>query len=535
MPNIVFGECLKLLLSALDISNNRLSKAINVDSSFVSRWIHGKRVPPYNSSYIDNISEYLSNNVHNSFQEQQLNTIFLNTFVDKEITAGIKEKIKKALLEAQGYSIEFNKKRKKEIEINSSNKEHISKLLNDDPINHTEQNITHFTELSSEDKVILGAENILAACYDLLEIATKQKCGKSNIMYITYNNFMYAENSSHNYLINWRDTLLKAIKNGWHVLLLIRLNGNTARTIGFMNCMIPLVQTGQFMPYYIKNYDSIAIGDELVVVPGIGVLSCFSSNLHSEINCGLFIKNKSAIELYQNHFQGFIAKHALPLVKIYNNRNDYSHLLADSEDNIGNRFIFKYCFSVLTLPEHLYEKLLDRRRLSNDAKIKSMEFYRKRLNAFLSNIQNYEYKDVYMAASIKDLIKNHQHYLYSFAGIELMHMDTHDIIEYLENIIGLLQKYDNYNIALIPESQDNTVNMESFCCMMKERISVLFESKNPLTGMSDIHVSITEPTTVKAISDYFINLWEHIAPANREKSEVISWLQDQITILKQLT
>ncbi len=534
MPNITFGDCLKFLLSALDISYSRLSKAINVDSSLVNRWIHGKRVPPYNSNYVESISEYLSNNVHNTLQEQQINTIFMNVCVDGEVADGIKKKIKKILFETQGYSIESNKKKRKEIKTNSSNKDQISKVLNNNLLNHMEHNNVPYVDLSSEDKVVLGTENILEASFDLLESAVKQGCRSNDIIYITYNNFFSTESSSNNSIINWRNTLLKIINNGWHIILLIRLNSNTARTLRFINCMIPLVQTGKFMPYYIKNYDSIAIGDELVVVPDIGVLTGFSTNSHSIINCGLYIKSKPAIRIYQSHFKVFMVKKALPIVNIFTNRTDYSHYLADSEDDIGNRFLYKYCFSVLTLPEHLYWKFLGRREHSSDSKITSMEFYRKRLQAFLSNIQNYEYKDVYMASSIKDLIKNHQFYLYSYEGIETIHMDIHDIIEYLENIISLLLEYDNYKIAFLPDDYNCTENMESFCCVVKERTAVLFESRNQFTDTQEIHTSITEPTLVKSIYDYFIELWEHIPPTNKEKSEVVSWLQGQVNILRHL-
>ena len=63
---------------ALDISMNQLSKAINVDSSLVSRWVSGKRIPAYNTIYIDSITEYFSRNIKNSFQEQNLNKVLLS-------------------------------------------------------------------------------------------------------------------------------------------------------------------------------------------------------------------------------------------------------------------------------------------------------------------------------------------------------------------------------------------------------------------------------------------------------------------------
>lgn len=66
---VTFGECLRLLLLALDISNNRLAKGINVDASLVSRWLHEQRIPSYNSDHLENIAVFLSENILNSLQK----------------------------------------------------------------------------------------------------------------------------------------------------------------------------------------------------------------------------------------------------------------------------------------------------------------------------------------------------------------------------------------------------------------------------------------------------------------------------------
>lgn len=76
MSYIKFSECLTSLLSILDISANRLSKAINVDSSLVNRWVNGKRIPGYDSIHIQTIADYFAKNILNSIQAQRLNELF---------------------------------------------------------------------------------------------------------------------------------------------------------------------------------------------------------------------------------------------------------------------------------------------------------------------------------------------------------------------------------------------------------------------------------------------------------------------------
>jgi len=95
MKHLEFGECLDYLLKTLGISINRLAKAINVDNSLANRWVNGKRVPTYNSLYIEDITNFLADNIKNSIQINSINTLFLEMFGDNAQADTPKEKIKK--------------------------------------------------------------------------------------------------------------------------------------------------------------------------------------------------------------------------------------------------------------------------------------------------------------------------------------------------------------------------------------------------------------------------------------------------------
>lgn len=544
---MAFGESLKYLLYTIDMSISRLSKAINVDCSLVNRWVNGKRIPSYNTHYIEGISEYLAKNIFNTFQDERIDSLFLNLCENSEAEISMKEKIKKILLESQGYSIECKKAERKEAKNHSTAKEQISIFLNgdkhcfheDDNINNENHmwntyNFDNSVSLSVEDKIIFGTENLIAASISLFEAAAGQECKYNSTIYITYNNEVNIEKSPYNHLIQLKNALLKAMNNGWKVIFLLRINNNTDRTIKFINFAKPLIKTGKFIPYYVEKYDSFATGKEIVVVPGIGVLSCFSTNGCLGMNCGFYLKNKTAVDIFNGHFNVLLKNCSQPLIKNYINKNNknYGYCLAKSEEGIGNRFLHKYCFSILTLPEHLYKKLLKKKRISNDEKQIALELYKRRLNAFLSNIQNYEYKDIYYADSIRELIMHQQFDFYNYTGIEHVKFEVQDIIEFLQNIIYLLKTYDKYYIAFMPTKNSRTIKNDSFYCVVKERQAVLLETFKPLKCMPEMQLSIEEPMLVRAFEEYFRKIWEHIAPINRDKSSVISWLQSQINILE---
>ncbi|MHB8061925.1 MAG: hypothetical protein ACYDG2_04705, partial [Ruminiclostridium sp.] len=515
ITNMTFGECLKYMLSALDISINRLSKAINVDSSLVNRWIHGTRIPAYHTPYIESIIEYLSKNIQNSFQVQHLNELYLNLNVceDHNLIYCNKEKIRITLLEAQGYSIECEKSKRKRNKDSSANKKQMSKSLNnyqqdiarevytiDETHVSNTPNLIDFIALSNNDKIIFGTKNIISSAVSLLEAALKKECKDNKMIYITFNNDLDIESNSCDELVYLKDLLLKALINEWHVLILFSFNNNIDRTLRFINFVLPLLKTGRLDIYYFKKYGTNATEREIYVISEIGALSCFSTKPHSKINCAFYFENKVAIDVFKDYFNVLLTNCSQPLIKYFSQKNisDYNHCVIENEESLGNRVLFEYCFSISILPKNLYEKLLKRKNASNDEMLKELNFYKRRLNAFLLNIQNYEYRDIYFADSILNLIEHRQYCYYSDTGIEIMDLDIQNIIEYLQNIIRLLETYDNYNIAFIPRNSDSTVKIDDYYFLVKERQTVLLGIYEPSKSMPEVRLLIDEPMFVQA-------------------------------------
>ncbi|MDF2986052.1 MAG: helix-turn-helix transcriptional regulator [Eubacterium sp.] len=516
--NIKFGECLKLLISSLDISINRLAKAINVDNSLVNRWIHGKRVPSYNTLYIDRISEYLSKNVHNTIQLEHLNNVLLEVCRDTGAVADLQEKIRITLKESQGYSFECKKAERKESKIHMTN---------------MEEGLSNAVALSSKDKIILGINNILSAAISLLETAVCQAQQKEKTIYITLNSDMDLHTLPYNKLARFKELLLSTINHGWEVVFLLRLTNNTARTLKLINFILPFMKTGRLNLYYFKKYGVFATERELCIISGVGALSCFSTLPTSEISCAFYLESKAAVNILKDYFNILLTNHAKQLVKHYSQdmNSDYYSLLAESEENIGTRYVYNYGLNRFFLPEKLYKKLMGRKNVPSEAMQMSLKYHNRQINAIISNIQNYKHKEIYPVDSIKKLISHRQLYLYTYSGIEIVELKVKEIIEILQNIITILQKYSNYNIAFLSQDGDSTLIINDLYCTVKERHSVQFEAFKPPIGKHQVRLSIEEPMLVRAFEEYFCDLWDHIAPLNKDKGDVISWLQNQINLL----
>ncbi len=545
ITKMTFGECLRFMLSALDISINRLSKAINVDSSLVNRWIHGTRIPAYHTPYIESITEYLAKNIQNSFQMQYLNELFQNVCEDRSLMDCNKEKIRITLLEAQGYSVECKKNERKKGRDLPKAGEQISKSPNH--YRNDGQRETRTIEpdkafdtpefdgsvaLSDSDKIIFGAENIISSYASLLEAALKKESEDNKIIYITYNNDLDMESNSCDQLTYWKELLLKALNNEWHILILLRFNNSIDRTLRFINFVLPLLKTGRLDIYYFKKYGSNTAEREVYVVSGAGALSCFSTGLHSNINCAFYFENKIAVNILTDYFNVLLANYSQPLIKYFSGESifDYDRRLLENEESTGNRILFEHCFS-MTIPLNLYEKLLKRKNASNDEISKGLDFYKRRLDAFLLNVKTCEYRDIYFSDSILNLVEQRKYRYCSDSGIETMELEVGDIIEYLQNIVRLLKTHENYSIAFIPRNFNNPVNIDNYYFLIKERQTVLLGVCGPSESMPELRLFIDEPMFVQAFNEYFKGIWEHIAPVYKDKKETVTWLQSQIDLL----
>ncbi len=533
MNNMTFGECLKCMLSALEVSMNRLAKYINVDNSLVNRWVHEKRIPPYGSAHIENIAEYLSKNVHNTFQISYINDIITKQGLWAENLSNTEDKIKKILFEAQGYSLECRKKlliKKKEMMSEIKHRD----LIETKTIAYMKQfkGIEGIIELSSNDKVIFGSDNIIKFLLELLNEASLIGRQDNKTIYITYNNSIITANDE---IVKTKKYFVRIIKKGWKIIFLLKLDNNVKRILSFIEFAMPLIKTGECIIYYYNNYGLSDEQRETFVIPEVGAMSIFVNNFNSEIKTAFYLKSITAINVFKEYFEVQLKNNAHPLIRHYseNEYKEFCRILSESEDSIGNRMVYTSNLSTMMLPEHIYLKLLNNCMLSDDIIKFAFKNYKKQCNAFKRNIKHYEYNEIYLMDSINSLIKSRKFYLYYYSGIKQVKLEIEDVIKLLERIIYNLKTYKNYNVLFINKKDEKLIMKEDFSFVLKERKTFFYECCYKLkNNYPAVRISVDEPFILKAFEEYFRKTWDHISPVYREKADVIRFLQRQIDALR---
>lgn len=517
-----FGDCLGLFLKTLDISSSRLAKGINVDASLVNRWLHGKRIPSYHTDYVESISEYLSHCIFNSYQEQNIDETIKNICGANDpwpSSVGFKHKIKTVLHESQGYSIE-NFKVKTSI---------------DTCIHRFDENISHTSSKveipACNNFTVVGRESALEHAVKFLETAAESNSSGNSVIYICLNstNSPNEAFSYNKYAIKSKKHLLNALNKGYRIQYIIKPNKKDRAVQAIINFWQPFIDSGKVALNYYKNYNYLYYGDEILVVPGIGVILGL---MNKDIGADCYIVSYcSDVTVFENHMSSVTTELTQPLLTLYRENNSlqyYKHLLSN-KIGTGNRYLLTDMSSILLLPESILKKLLEQGR--DGRKIYYIyKDYIKYIEVFKTNLNYYKCMDIYYIDTFFSLIMEKKLILHGPSGITVLNLNTQDVINLLNNFIHMLENYDNYNISLINKHflPDNFPYPYLF---LKDGQSAIIGLKNE-KGKVPYYLSIDEPSVVDLYVQDFLRLQENIPPFYKSKPEVIKLFKSHIEEIK---
>ena len=547
-----FGECLDAILNALDLKCSKLAKEINVDPSLIYKWLRGERVPSYDTSYIELISNYIASKINNSFQMEAIIDLLDKHGIETSETSNmnLQNKIRIWLQEAQGYSIKLLKKAKTRKKDNWDNVSSIASFLKNIDINkYTEKNnctsnmagpdsAMNGNLFCSHDNVqiIKGQREVIYSAIKLLEQAQKEPNSDGDKMLITLNSergILFDDDDLRYKCIH---ALYEALSYGWNIILQIRLNNNTQRTIKIIEDLQALLSWGNITVYYNKIDDDNFILNELCIIPHTGALFCFSSKVGQPVDRAFWYHEKESIEMLTAYFFQQLT-FAKPLFKSYPSENtmEFQRIFAEIEEVPGDKYVFKNGLSTVTIPLNLYEKYLKLGNRTREEVSYRKFLHRKRLESFEAQVKYYQFKDICFIESLERLVKVKKYSFDECYILENRIPDDDDIVCHLENLINMLRRYDNYEIAFV--SKKDFSSMSNICWAVKGNLSVLIGTSNKRVPGDDnfnteMNFMANEKSFVNAFRDYFLKIWGCIPYENKNKRNSINLLQSLIKICK---
>lgn len=215
-------------------------------------------------------------------------------------------------------------------------------------------------------------------------------------------------------------------------------------------------------------------------------------------------------------------------------------LLRDAEGHQGGRVALKDGLSVTTQPEAWFHERGFARfaNAAASADLTRMARIRgDRVAAFKRALRQHTCYDICSKRAIQQLARD---WVYPqddglLQGLQPVEM----ILEHLRNVVSLLENYyPRYQLALVDDQQVNGraptgIPLDPKWTVTGDR-SVFIGVRLPAAsgGSVDASLHITEPTVAEGFAAHFHQLWDRIPPSNRDRNDVIAWLNERIVRLE---
>lgn len=496
-----------------------LAQAIDADPSLVRRWLRGKTLPT--RSGLAKIAAALTL----SHEEvQRLETAFVRarqglllTSDREDITAASSLATLAGPGQPQAYAI---------------------------PVN----SVAHDSDsrLPRPGAVIRGEEALAQAIIRLVACAYQREM--AGIIYLTFSGAMALMDAAHRQA-RFQAVMREFLKRGGKLIHIIRLDeSNITRTIGHIEMMLSYFGLdGEYEPYYLKNSSPLSVPYDLVVIPGIGSLICFATTQAEHLDAGIFLAESNQVDLLSQHVtQLTLRPIAEKFVRSFRLKNDGSYLfteaLAQLENAAGGRFAMKLDgLSALTRPESYYEPDSSFMNWhSQEERTRLTQAMYERWQAFNRYVSLYPYRDVCSQSSVVRYVK---HGIFAHDDTDFTGGDRENRIaneperqDHLKNVIRMLRDHENYELALVDEMEEKQLlHSAQWEAVGESGVALEVMTHDAEGSEMPVELHITEPSIVKAFQAYGRQIWKSISLANRDKQQVIAWLQDQLEILEKRT
>ncbi|MTI70566.1 MAG: helix-turn-helix transcriptional regulator [Firmicutes bacterium] len=535
---ITFGEYLSQLLKLRSWSAAKFARMINLDPSYVQKWVRGDRVPALQSNHISNIVKALTYGIDNK-HNKGLFQLFINSLVKNGYEINninsinlLNIALENALKETQIYSLTLDVSERKCIDITETDK--VIKSLSNISLGQTSNDLNtkkFEIEFNNMPKILYGKKNILKGIISLFRKASEKKNNTQLSIMMTFQSEKNITSGCGKELASdFEKSLIDTLNKGYKLTYLSRLNQNITRTFNIVKDIISFVSKKvEYIPLYLEKYGLVSPANELIIVENIGAIICYGTEELSDIDTAFVIKDKAGINALINHFN-LLLNSASELLEIYESEEQIYKRAVNTDKCLSNMYSYGCSLNHFTYSYDIWEKYLKKFSKDNSIIKPHLKRIKLRYKAFFEQIANYKYYNIISKRAITHLISK-ENYL---SKIKYQKPEKQDIIDHINNIIYLLETYDNYSIAFV---NDDFMDSKKVSWEVKQHHSVILGYNNYANTQEKVNIKmyITEDTIVNSFSNYFEYLWEKASPYSKDKEKNIEWLKEQIKWYKNKT
>lgn len=496
----MFSEKLNVLMNRLDITNIRLARALNIDTSLVSRYRKGLRTPPKNSTLMANLCGYLYKAAKMNGSEHvllELPGISKTEISDDEIL-----ELLICWLSDEGElnrTGDIDRFLEKLDSINILNTPAVSSIdiLADTP----DDLLNEYT----------GADGLRKAVIRFLR--TVLTSDKKNTLKLYSNKKLDWLSSDQEFLQRWAAFMYAILRSKNQIQIIHHIERNLNEMLVGIDNWLPLYMSGLVEGYFCKTESDTKFSHTLFIASGTaGIYGSFVSGTE-ETGIYQYADTPDRVHYYEKQFDALLAI-SQPLVQVFkkDKKNDFLFCKEEMSKPEGNTKRLLHGPSIATMPIALLEGML--KRVEMDQKdIDSILFIHENC------VRNFE-RDL-MSGHVTEHIafpddpENAKLNLYDTFSEKAIYYTSEEYSEHIKAIIALLDN-SNYDIVPLPESPFDNIQINT-----KENAGAIVQKTDiPFTVLR-----FTHPAMCNALGSYIHNIGHRNRVVVSNRKELIEYLE----------
>lgn len=510
---VQFFEKLDFLMNISNTSNSALALNIKLDPSHISRLRRGERNALKNETCISAMSAYFARHCEQDYQQKALSEA-LNLSVLPHDESHLSEYIAKWLSESG------------KTEANSV-ESFLSGLVKTKNRQIVQPSVTSSNTSSTNSKndidVFYGIAGkrraVIEALTDILE------SGKPQTLLLFSDEATDWMSDDREFTIQWGFLMSQFLSQCGKIKIIHTVSRDLDEMMRAINQWMPLYMTGAIEPYYYPRKRDGIFKRSLFIVPNISAVVSTSVGNTIDHAANVIFRDKNAVATFEGEFLEYLSL-CKPLMRIFtaNDEQAYFETLLDFEEEHSDSIIKTESLSLLTMPESVESSIVSR---STGIKTGFYKNRKKRIKLFEKNIQANSFTEIISLKNIETVINGGVKVsLSDMMNSDIIFYTAEEYIKHLENLVNLLDTYENFHVKFIDEEIEN-----HYMVYVKEDFGV-FVAK---TTAPPIILAIDESNMNAAFWDYLTIIIGSESPSLRGREENYKKLTAYISRLKERT